>query len=237
MKDVMVKIQNLNKSYAGVNVLRNINLDIYQEEFIALVGQSGGGKSTLLRLIAGLEEMTSGEIEFGNQMPIIRVMFQDDRLLPWMTVIDNLSFQSKDPKIINRAEEMLNLVGLSNLEHHYPDQLSGGQRQRVALGRALMAKPQVLLLDEPLGALDALTRNQMQGLIANICEQQHLTAILVTHDVNEAAKLADRVLVVRDGNFNLAELGGRYQNDQEIEKISKKLFEDIVNTKQKGTLD
>ena len=133
-------------------------------------------------------------------------MFQNDRLLPWLTIGENVCFQSKikGPRL---KLEMLELVGLSDQKDKYPSQLSGGQKQRVALARALMAHPQLLLLDEPLGALDALTRRQMQDLILKICREQKLTTILVTHDVNEAVRMADRVIVIRDGTSRFEETG------------------------------
>jgi sulfonate transport system ATP-binding protein len=235
MTEPFLKIQNLNKNYNEKEILRNVNLAIYPKEFVALVGQSGGGKSTLLRMIAGLEDFTSGSLHFNSEQPVVRVMFQDDRLLPWMTILDNLCFGSRRRKKRAQARAMLALVGLEDFENYYPEQLSGGQRQRVALGRALMAHPQLLLLDEPLGALDALTRYKMQELISKICIQQDLTAILVTHDVNEAAKMADRVLVIRDGNTSLEEQGGRRLDESQIEPIAKKLFNDIIDENVKGS--
>ncbi|MFD1670735.1 ABC transporter ATP-binding protein [Agrilactobacillus yilanensis] len=205
--NVMINIQNIHKQYAQLTALNQVNLTVEQGEFLALVGMSGGGKSTLLRLIAGLEQPTSGSIKI-NQVPtndsdsLVRVMFQEDRLLPWMTVLENLSFKSKKSAERQRALNLLELVELKDYADHYPNQLSGGQKQRVALARALMTAPKILLLDEPLGALDALTRRKMQDLILNICEKQKLTTILVTHDVDEAARMADRIVVMKQAtNF------------------------------------
>lgn len=171
--NTIIKVNNIGKTYDNLTALQDVNLDIHQGEFIALVGMSGGGKSTLMRLIAGLEKPTSGSIDIAhtNTKTTIRMMFQEDRLLPWMTVIENLSFKSKKAEEIEHAKELLELVELSQYADHYPNQLSGGQKQRVALARALMTNPEILLLDEPLGALDALTRHKMQDLILNICKK------------------------------------------------------------------
>ncbi|WP_191987374.1 ABC transporter ATP-binding protein [Companilactobacillus jidongensis] len=198
--NTMIKVNNIGKIYGNQTALQGVNLDIHQGEFLALVGMSGGGKSTLMRLIAGLEKPTSGSVDIatGNTKSLTRMMFQEDRLLPWMTVIENLSFKSKKSDEINHAQELLDLVELSEYADHYPNQLSGGQKQRVALARALMTDPEILLLDEPLGALDALTRRKMQDLIIDICKKQNLTTILVTHDVDEAARMADHIVVMKN---------------------------------------
>lgn len=204
MNEPLMTIKNVSKQYGNHLILENINLSLYDNDFIALVGKSGGGKSTLLRLIAGFEPYSSGEIIFMNQRITslnkqMRIMFQEDRLLPWMTVSENISFRSRGQQIKEKALSLLELVGLEDFANYYPIQLSGGQRQRVSLARALMANPKLLLLDEPLSALDALTRLNMQELIMDICSKQHLTTILVTHDVDEAARMANRIVVLKHG--------------------------------------
>jgi sulfonate transport system ATP-binding protein len=171
------------------------------------VGQSGCGKSTLLRLIAGLETITGGTISFGETARVedIRVMFQEPRLLPWARVLGNvevgLGRERNVPDAQARAEHALNEVGLDEKRGQWPATLSGGQKQRVALARALVSQPRVLAFDEPLGALDALTRISMQQLLERVWHDQGFTAILVTHDVAEAVALADRVLVIEDGQI------------------------------------
>jgi sulfonate transport system ATP-binding protein len=215
----LVQIHDVVKAYGEHVVLHDVNFNIQQGEFVAFVGESGGGKSTLLRLVAGLEATTSGEILVGD-MPVVginkaaRVMFQDDRLLPWMTVLDNLSFKSRDEAARTRAKELLQLVQLADYANSFPGQLSGGQKQRVALARALMSSPKLLLLDEPLGALDALTRLRMQELIADIVAKENLTTILITHDVREAAKMADRIVAIKHGTVGLEVAGLRGQDDE-----------------------
>lgn len=201
---IEIQIKQLHKYYGEVHVLENLDLHIQSGEFVAIVGRSGCGKSTLLRLIADLEKSSSGQIDFTNQQEShsddIRVMFQDPRLLPWRSIVDNVNLgKPKDNK--ERAFTLLEKVGLSDKSALWPSQLSGGQRQRTALARALLHRPKVLLLDEPLGALDALTRLDMQRLIENLWLEQGFTAILVTHDVSEAVQLADRIILLNKGEI------------------------------------
>lgn len=200
-------IRGLRKSFGDNEVLRGIDLHIPAGQSVAIVGKSGCGKSTLLRLIAGLDKPTAGSIEFGDHegspSDHVRVMFQEPRLLPWARVLSNVEVglgrdrEKPDAKI--RADEALKEVGLDEKRDQWPAVLSGGQKQRVALARALVSHPRVLAFDEPLGALDALTRISMQRLLERVWHDQGFTAILVTHDVSEAVALADRVLVIEDG--------------------------------------
>jgi len=198
-----VSITGVGKRFGSHQVLTDVNLEIAPGEFVAIVGRSGCGKSTLLRMIAGLATASEGRIEVGDQ-PVTRqvadtrILFQDTRLLPWRRVLDNVGIgQRGDWK--PAAMEALDQVGLASRAQDWPAVLSGGQRQRVALARAMVSHPKLLLLDEPLGALDALTRLEMQRLIEEVWGRQAFTAVLVTHDVSEAVTLADRVVVVEDG--------------------------------------
>jgi sulfonate transport system ATP-binding protein len=197
----------LRKSFGDNEVLRGIDLHIPAGQFVAIVGQSGCGKSTLLRLIAGLETASAGTISFGEEARAadIRVMFQEPRLLPWARVLGNvevgLGRERNSPDAQARAVRALEEVGLGDKRGQWPATLSGGQKQRVALARALVSNPRVLAFDEPLGALDALTRISMQQLLERVWRDQSFTAILVTHDVAEAVALADRVLVIEDGQI------------------------------------
>ena len=198
-------IRGLRKSFGDNQVLRGIDLHIPAGQFVAIVGRSGCGKSTLLRLIAGLETIDAGSISFGEETrpQDVRVMFQEPRLLPWAKVLSNVEVglgrdrASSDAQ--ERAKYALAEVGLEEKRDHWPAALSGGQKQRVALARALVSDPRVLAFDEPLGALDALTRISMQRLLERVWRDQAFTAILVTHDVAEAVALADRVLVIEAG--------------------------------------
>ncbi|HCJ6376370.1 aliphatic sulfonates ABC transporter ATP-binding protein [Citrobacter sp. RHBSTW-00671] len=195
------------KQYAANTVLNQLDLHIPAGQFVAVVGRSGGGKSTLLRLLAGLESPTSGALLAGTT-PLAdiqddtRMMFQDARLLPWKTVIDNVGLGLKG-HWRNAARDALTAVGLENRAQEWPAALSGGQKQRLALARALIHRPGLLLLDEPLGALDALTRLEMQELIVSLWQEHGFTVLLVTHDVSEAVAMADRVLLIEDGKIGL----------------------------------
>jgi sulfonate transport system ATP-binding protein len=207
-RGVHVALHGLRKSYSGRQVLKAVNLEVQAGDFIAVIGRSGCGKSTLLRLIAGLEAADHGQIAFGrgdgsSGKPDARVMFQDSRLLPWKRVLDNVALGL--PYSSGRASDALKSVGLQERARDWPAVLSGGQRQRVALARALVHDPELLLLDEPLGALDALTRIEMQQLIESLWQQRGFTALLVTHDVQEAIALADRVILIEDGQITLDE--------------------------------
>ncbi|MBO3462665.1 ATP-binding cassette domain-containing protein [Aetokthonos hydrillicola Thurmond2011] len=204
-------LEGLRKSFGTKPVLQGIDLDIKPGEFVAIVGRSGCGKSTLLRLIAGLETPNSGSIildgkqSSGRLNPTIRMMFQDARLLPWQRVLANVELGLLGSKVFVRqhALQVLRSVGLEDRAKDWPAVLSGGQRQRVALARALVSKPSLLLLDEPLGALDALTRIEMQQLIEDLWQTQRFTSLLITHDVEEAVVLADRVVLIENGQITM----------------------------------
>ena len=202
-RGVPLELARLSKAYGERPVLNNVDLQLEAGEFVAIVGRSGCGKSTLLRSIAGLESIDAGHLTVGTGIgaPDIRIMFQESRLLPWKTVLDNVALGL--PRSIGAAAAALWTVGLAERADDWPAALSGGQKQRVALARALVHEPQLLLLDEPLGALDALTRIEMQQLIESLWLARGFTAVLVTHDVAEAVALADRVLLIEDGRITL----------------------------------
>lgn len=205
-----VSIRDLSKSFSlngrALKVLRNIDLDVASGQCIAIVGASGSGKTTLLRILAGLEAADSGDALIDGA-PIHgvgaerAVIFQEPRLLPWLTVMENVVFPLEIRKIagddsIKRAHRYLRLVGLTDFADAYPAQLSGGMAQRVGIARALAVQPELLLLDEPLGALDAMTKMTMQEELARIWEEEHVTMVLVTHDLEEAIYLADKVVIL-----------------------------------------
>jgi sulfonate transport system ATP-binding protein len=196
-RGVPLALHKVRKSFGERRVLDGIDLALAPGEFVAVVGRSGCGKSTLLRAIAGLDRLESGAVKGAGQM---RIMFQEARLLPWKSVLDNVRLGTGDRKAALAA---LHSVGLAGRAADWPAALSGGQKQRVALARALVHQPPLLLLDEPLGALDALTRIEMQRLIESLWLARGFTAVLVTHDVQEAVALADRVLVIEQGGIAL----------------------------------
>lgn len=202
-KGVSLQIHNLKKSFGKTTVLQDFNLNVAAGEFIGIVGRSGCGKSTLLRAISGLELPTSGNVIIEGEPlnglnRIARVMFQEPRLLPWKRVYQNVALGlSTDSR--SRAQWALSQVGLGYRAKDFPSVLSGGQKQRVALARALVSEPRLMLLDEPLGALDALTRIEMQTLLEDIWQQQQFTTLLITHDVEEAVVLSDRVILIENG--------------------------------------
>ncbi len=207
-----IHIKGLEKSFGSNRVLRGIDLDIPAGQFVAVIGKSGCGKSTLLRILLGLEEPSAGHLRFetadGSQaQPNTRIVFQEPRLLPWFSVADNVAVGLGEgvPQDVSRQEtaSVLSEVQLAEKAGEWPSSLSGGQKQRVALARALVSKPDVLALDEPLGALDALTRIGMQELLNRVWRELGFTAVLVTHDVSEAVHLADRVVVLDEGRIVL----------------------------------
>jgi len=206
-RGVDLRIVELSKSFGKKQVLQDLNLEIKPGEFVAIVGRSGCGKSTLLRLISGLDRSTQGGILVDGEPvkhlnPAVRMMFQDARLLLWKRVLQNVGLGLRgdwQP----RARLTLDQVGLADRANDWIAVLSGGQRQRVALARALVSEPRLLLLDEPLGALDALTRIEMQRLIETIWRDQQFTTLLITHDVEEAVTLGDRVVLLEAGQVAL----------------------------------
>lgn len=200
-----VLLRGLDKRFGERRVLEQLELSLRAGEFLGVVGASGSGKSTLLRILAGLEAPSSGEVMVAGEPAtatrgVVRVVFQEPRLLPWRSVLQNVCI-GVGAEQVPRGREVLAEVGLGDRLNDYPGVLSGGQRQRVALARALVHQPDVLLLDEPFAALDALTRLSAQQLVAALWAQHRFTAVLVTHDVAEAVLLCDRVLVLDGGRI------------------------------------
>jgi len=204
-----IEIENLNKTFkidsGELTVLKDINLSVKDGEFLSIVGSSGCGKSTLLRMIVGLDRDYSGTIvsygePVGGSAVDRGMIFQESRLFPWLTIEKNIAFGiSKKVSNLEKKElvsEQLELVGLSSFAKAYPGQLSGGMKQRISIARALINKPKILLLDEPFGALDAMTRINMQQEILKIWEKEKTTMVLVTHDIDEAVYLGNRVVVL-----------------------------------------
>jgi sulfonate transport system ATP-binding protein len=205
-----LEIRGVSKSFvvddSDVHALSNVSFSVEPGEFVSIVGPSGCGKSTLLRLVAGLDTPDAGEVVFDRERvegPSLRrgIVFQEHRLFPWLTVEANVALgllKTGGPEEQKRetARRFLALVGLDGFEKAYPHQLSGGMAQRASIARSLSAQPQILLLDEPLGALDSLTRSQMQAELLRIWQHERVTMLMVTHDVAEAVFLSDRIVVM-----------------------------------------
>ena len=233
---VRLDVRGVDKRYGERTVLRDARIAIEPGQFVAIVGRSGCGKSTLLRLVAGLEPVSGGTLQADGRTidglhDDTRIMFQEARLLPWRRVLDNVVL-GLPATARERGREVLAQVGLAEREHEWPARLSGGQRQRVALARALVHHPRLLLLDEPLGALDALTRIEMHRLIEDLWQRHRFTALLVTHDVQEAVALADRVILIEDGRIALDEpialARPRSQGDAAFAAIEKRILDRVL---------
>jgi sulfonate transport system ATP-binding protein len=196
----VVQARELVRGFSGRGVLNGLDLNIRRGEFVALLGRSGSGKSTLLRALAGFDHGVagSGELRVPHD---IAVAFQDARLLPWKRAIDNVTLGLGGKDIYQRALQALAEVELNGRERAWPHELSGGEQQRVALARALVRAPELLLADEPFSALDALTRIRMHDLLLRLCQRHRPAVLLVTHDVDEAIKLADRIVVLEAGKL------------------------------------
>ncbi|UOQ91704.1 ABC transporter ATP-binding protein [Halobacillus shinanisalinarum] len=178
---------------------KNVNIRLTEGEVVGVLGTSGCGKSTLLRVLSGLDLNYKGHIETNVSDPerAFGMMFQEPRLMPWLSVWENITFGVAKKQSREQALDLIQTVGLEGFENHYPKDLSGGMAQRVAIARSLLNRPEILLLDEPLSALDAFTKMQLQDLLLSIFEKHHTTTLLVTHDIDEALYLCDRIVIMR----------------------------------------
>ncbi|GHT86008.1 hypothetical protein FACS1894154_07250 [Betaproteobacteria bacterium] len=242
-KGLEIGLQGVQRRFGERVVLNQLSTRFAAGEFIVVVGRSGCGKSTLLRLLAGLDAAQAGQVEadgrpLGDLIGDVRIMYQDARLLPWKSVVDNvaLGLSGKRESVRALALEALSQVGLADRADEWPKNLSGGQQQRVALARALVHRPRLLLLDEPLGALDALTRIEMHRLIERIWREHRFTAVLVTHDVSEAVALADRIVLLEDGQVVLDQVVNierpRARGDANFARLEGLVLDRLLNTVQ-----
>lgn len=256
-RPILLKVDSLKKKFQDregeIVALGNISFSVHQREFICVIGPSGCGKSTLIRIIAGLEKQTSGSILLDSK-PIDSpssdrgMVFQNYTLFPWLTIKKNIMFglimSKTDRQEANtKAMDWLELVGLSEFSDLYPHQLSGGMKQRVAIARALATRPRILLMDEPFGALDAQTRAQMQSYLLQIWENIDITIIFITHDLEEAIYLADRIFVLGSSSNQLQEIveipvSRPRKPDQFLSSeflSTKKHLEDLINPEKRST--
>ena len=256
-RPILLKVDSLKKKFQDregeIVALGNISFSVHQREFICVIGPSGCGKSTLIRIIAGLEKQTSGSILLDSK-PIDSpssdrgMVFQNYTLFPWLTIKKNIMFglimSKTDRQEANtKAMDWLELVGLSEFSDLYPHQLSGGMKQRVAIARALATRPRILLMDEPFGALDAQTRAQMQSYLLQIWESIDITIIFITHDLEEAIYLADRIFVLGSSSNQLQEIveipvSRPRKPDQFLSSeflATKKHLEDLINPEKRST--
>jgi sulfonate transport system ATP-binding protein len=198
----LVEVKGVRRHFGSRVVLERLDLQIQRGEFVALLGKSGCGKTTLLRALAGLDPVDAGEL---RAPPRRAVVFQEHRLLPWFRVADNVAIGLSGPAVREQARASLGEVGMDGHLDAWPVTLSGGEAQRVALARALIREPELLLLDEPFAALDALTRIKMHDLVRALVERHRPAVLLVTHDIDEAIVLADRIVTLRDGRISFDE--------------------------------
>jgi sulfonate transport system ATP-binding protein len=226
-------LEHAGRAFGADTVLDGIDLTLAPGEIVALLGRSGSGKTTLLKALAGVDRGVTGGVRTADRTAVV---FQDPRLLPWRSVEDNVAIGLRGPDPRARARGALREVGLEGRERAWPRQLSGGQRQRVALARALVREPDLLLLDEPFSSLDALTRASAQQLVADLHARHRPAVLLVTHDVEEALLLADRVLVLEGGRIasdqDLHVLGDRprRREDPELQRRRAALLEELAAT-------
>jgi ABC-type nitrate/sulfonate/bicarbonate transport system ATPase subunit len=244
---VLIEVKNVTRVYRDtggnpVYALKDVSLDIEEGEFISIIGPSGCGKTTLLRLIAGLDRPEEGSLSIGGEEitgPSYErgYIFQQPALFPWATVYDNAALGLKARKIFaehkEKVQEFINMIGLEGFERAYPHELSGGMAQRVAIIRSLINEPKVLLLDEPLGALDAFKRMELQEQLAGVWKKTGATMVMVTHDVDEAIALSDRIVIMtpRPGHIvSIAAVGleeSRDRNSDDFISLRKKILEEL----------
>ncbi|AIY48178.1 MULTISPECIES: ABC transporter ATP-binding protein [Mycolicibacterium] len=233
MSSPVVEVRGLRRAFGDQQVLGDLELQIADGEFVAMLGRSGSGKSTLLRVLAGLDDQVTGSVRVPRSRAVV---FQNPRLLPWRRALANVTFALPDagpdaPSRTARGHAALQEVGLAEKTRAWPLSLSGGEAQRVSLARALVREPDLLLLDEPFGALDALTRLKMYGLLHDLWARRHMAVLHVTHDVDEAILLADRVVVLSGGKVSLdvrVELPfPRTRSDDGFDDLRRALLEEL----------
>jgi len=235
---MQIKVKNLNKSFSqGKQILKDINLSIREGEIISILGPSGCGKSTLLRVLAKLEEKDSGEFSLNGSMSFV---FQQSLLLEWRTALDNVLLPLELEKhtnedAISRAKACLELVSLGDNLHQYPEELSGGMQMRVSLARALVTKPEIMLLDEPFAALDEMTRERLNEELLTLNVSKHITLLLVTHNIFEAVFMSDRIIILGEAPAEIVnEIEVTLPKPRKLEHRASPEFAELVGKVQKA---
>ncbi|WP_236974674.1 ABC transporter ATP-binding protein [Membranihabitans maritimus] len=240
---MFLEIKNISKSYKKEKVVKNLNFSLDANLTLSVLGKSGCGKTTMLKIIAGLESSEEGEI-FLDAKNITRekaekrntiYLYQEDLLFPHLNVFENIAFalhirKLPEKVIITKVKTMLDNLELSGQDHKMPNELSGGQRQRVSFGRAIISNPSLLLLDEPFGSLDSLTRNKMQKLFKNLSRKYNITSIFVTHDLKEALLMGDQIGLMKEGNLKVYDSKEEFINDPGTGVQNEILFWDKLKT-------
>ncbi|HSI67223.1 MAG TPA: ABC transporter ATP-binding protein [Planococcus sp. (in: firmicutes)] len=241
----MLSLKNVSRTFSeGTAGFQHVSFESGKGEIIGLLGTSGCGKSTLLRTIAGLDPDYSGAVKIDEEIikavhEKVGIIFQEPRLMPWLNVVDNISFGLKQNSKAKQqaAQEFVELVGLQGFEKHYPKDLSGGMAQRVSIARALITNPEVLLLDEPFSALDAFTKMQLQDLLLDVWRQYQASIVLVTHDIDEALYLCDRIIILRGQpgevckELEVSIAKPRFRGDEQLAKMKAEILESLDLTR------
>lgn len=236
----MLHCENVSRVFQGGQAgFTNLDFQLKHGEVVGVLGTSGCGKSTLLRVLSGLDPSYEGVIQTESKDPekAFGMMFQEPRLMPWLTVIENITFGHPNKDLAGRAQELIDTVGLNGFEKHYPKDLSGGMAQRTAIARSLLAQPEILLLDEPFSALDAFTKMQLQDLLLSIWRKHQTTTLLVTHDIDEALYLCDRIVIMRgqpgtiESEIIVNKPKPRKRGDAELARLKETILEELDFTK------
>ncbi|CAM3939437.1 ABC transporter ATP-binding protein [Alkalicoccus chagannorensis] len=239
-----IQVEAVSRRFEGTTAVENVSFYVEEGEIVGLLGTSGCGKSTLLRAVAGLDTGYEGTIRLHGQekrgtSKELGIIFQEPRLMPWLTVLDNVTFGLDGPKEEQKkkALDLLEVVGLKDFADHYPKQLSGGMAQRTAIARALVTQPSTLLLDEPFSALDAFTKLQLQDMVLDLWNQYLPTMVMVTHDIDEALALCDRIIILKGqpgvlhDNLKLTQPKPRRKSDPELARVKEYILESLDITK------
>lgn len=239
-----IEVQNVSRAFKGEPAVQRVSFEAEKGEIVGLLGTSGCGKSTILRAISGLDTGYTGTVAIEGEArrgtsEDLGIIFQEPRLMPWLTVLNNVCFGLKGKSAENKqkARELLKVVGLEEFEHYYPKQLSGGMAQRTAIARALVTEPDTLLLDEPFSALDAFTKLQLQDMLLDLWQSYKPTMVIVTHDIDEALTLCDRIVILKGQpgelykNIEITQPKPRGKGDPELAKLKEQIIHSLEVTK------